>query len=75
MPIELLVPLISQVGIPLATQLITLWEKGGNVSSAQFNALMAQTQVSARQILINQLNAAGVPLTDPHAVALLALVP
>jgi len=75
MPVSLLVPLIAQVGIPLATQLIALWEKGGTVSSEQFAALIGQTQVSAKQVMQNQLVAAGIPLTDPHAVALLALVP
>lgn len=75
MPITILVPLITQVGIPLAMQLVALWEQGGNVTAAQFQALIAATTVSARQVLINQLTAAGVALTDPHAVALLALVP
>jgi hypothetical protein len=73
MPVSLLIPLITQVGIPLASQLIALWEKGGTVSSAEFSALIGQTSVSAKQVLINQLNAAGISLTDPHAVSLLAI--
>lgn len=67
--------LIIQVGLPLALQLIQLWEQGGTVTAAQLQALTASASVSARQVLINQLNAAGVALTDPHAIALLALVP
>ena len=75
MPVSVLIPLIAQVGVPLAQQLIGLWEAGGSVTSAQFATLIGQTQVSARQVLTNQLQAAGVALTDPHAVALLAQVP
>lgn len=74
MPIELLVPLVTQVGIPLATQLIALWESKGVVTAAQWASLIASTQVSAKQQMQNQLTAAGISLTDPHAVALLALV-
>lgn len=75
MPTALVIQLIAQVGIPLTQQLIALWEKGGTVSSEQFAQLISSASVSARQVLITQLNAAGIALTDPHAVALLALVP
>jgi hypothetical protein len=75
MPVSVLIPLIAQVGLPLAQQLIALWEQGGNVTAVQFQTLIGQTTVSARQVLINQLTAAGIALTDPHAVSLLALVP
>ena len=75
MPVTLLIPLITQVGLPLAQQLIALWEKGGSISAAEFQALIAATQIPARQVLINQLTAANIPLTDPKAVTLLSLVP
>lgn len=74
MPVSLLVPLVTQVGIPLATQLIALWEAKGTISSAQWASLIAATQVSAKQQMENQLTAAGIALTDPHAVSLMALV-
>lgn len=73
MPITLLVPLITQVGIPLATQLISLWEKGGNVTAEQFAALIAQTQVSARTVMEQQLAKAGIAIDSPQGVAMLAL--
>lgn len=75
MPVTLIVQLVAQVGLPLAQQLIALWEKGGTISAADFAALTAQTQVTARQVLLNQLAAAAIPATDPRAVQLLALVP
>lgn len=75
MPTQLVIQLIAQVGIPLTQQLIALWEQGGTISAAQFQSLIAQTNVSARQVLTNQLNQAGIALTDPQAVKLLALVP
>jgi hypothetical protein len=74
MPISLLVPLIAQVGIPVTQQLIAVWEAKGSVTSAQFAALIGSAQISAKQVLENQLTTAGIALTDPHAVALLALV-
>lgn len=73
MPITLLVPLITQVGIPLATQLISLWEKGGNVTAEQFASLIAQTQVSARTVMEQQLTKAGITIDSPQGVAMLAL--
>lgn len=75
MPAALVIQLIAQVGIPLTQQLIALWEKGGVVSSADFAALIAQTGITARQILLNQLKAANVDPASPQGVALLALVP
>lgn len=75
MPITILVPLITQVGIPLATQLIALWEANANVTSAQWAALIAQTQVSARQVMLNQLKAANIDPASAQGAALLALVP
>lgn len=75
MPAQLVVQLVAQVGIPLTAQLISLWEQGGTVSKAQFDALVASASVTARQQVINCLNTLGVPLTDPKAVAILTQVP
>lgn len=75
MPTALVIQLIAQVGIPLTQQLIALWEQGGTVSSAQFAALTAAASKTARQVLTEQLTTAGIALTDPQAVKLLALVP
>lgn len=72
MPTALIVQLIIQVGLPLTQQLIAKWESGSTISAAEFATLIAATQVTAKQVLTNQLTAAGIALTDPHAVALLA---
>jgi hypothetical protein len=69
-----LIPIIAQYGLPLAEQLFQKWSSGAAPTQADFDALKAATQVTARQQLIAQLTAANIPLTDPHAVALLALV-
>jgi hypothetical protein len=69
-----LIPIIAQYGIPIAQK---LWQKatsGTQVTQADWDELMAMTRETAKDRLIAQLNAAGIPLTDPKAVALLALV-
>lgn len=42
MPLTLLIPLITQVGLPLATKLIQDWETGASYTAAQFMALIQQ---------------------------------
>jgi hypothetical protein len=74
MPITLLVPLITQVGIPFASQLLALWEKGGVVSSADFQTMISATQVSAKQVVTNALTAAGIAPTDPQYIRILSMV-
>ncbi len=51
------------------------WSSGTPPTQADFDALRALASRTARDRLIAQLTLAGIPLTDPVAVALLKLVP
>jgi hypothetical protein len=70
----ILIPLIAQYGLPLVQQLVQKWESGAAPTAADFTVLLAASQQTAKSQMTAQLTAAGIPLTDPHAVALLALV-
>lgn len=69
-----LIQIIAQYGIPLAESLFQKWTTGSPPTQADFDQLKLLAQQTAKDRLIAQLNAAGIPLTDPKAVALLALV-
>ena len=69
----LLLPIIAQYGIPLAESLFQKWSTGAAPTQADFDSLKAMTQQTAKDRMTAQLVAAGIPLTDPKAVALLAL--
>jgi len=49
------------------------WSSGTPPTSADFDALRALATRSARDRMIAQLNAAGVPLTDPTAILLIKM--
>ena len=66
--------LIIQYGLPLAEKIVSKWTTGSPPTPADFVELNAAAAQNAAGILKGQLAAAGIPLTDPHAVALLALV-
>jgi hypothetical protein len=68
-----LIPLIAQYGLPLAEQLFQKWTSGTPPTQADFDALRVLAQQTANDRMKATLAAAGIPLTDPHAVALLAL--
>lgn len=71
---ELIAQLIVQVGWPLAQEIIAKVESGAAWTPQDWAALLALAQRSASDRMSAQLTAAGIALTDPHAVALLALV-
>lgn len=76
MPIALIVQLVTLLGpgaYKLISQLIAKWETNGNVSQAEWDALVAEISLSPTDHMIAQLNAAKIPLDSPQAVALLAL--
>jgi hypothetical protein len=76
MPAALIVQLITTFGpgaVQLITGLIQQWETQGTVTAAQWATLTASLNTNANAQMQAQLTAAGIPLTDPHAVALLAL--
>lgn len=59
--------------VALVEGLFQKWESGTAPTAADFAALRAAATRTARDRLILQLNAAGIALTDPLAVKLLAL--
>jgi hypothetical protein len=71
---SLLVPLIVQYGLPFVESLFQKWTSGTAPTAQDFADLRALASKNATDILTTQLTAAGIPLTDPKAVALLALV-
>lgn len=73
MPWTVFIPLLIQYGFPLAEELFQKWTSGGNVTVQDLTDLRAKLQVTAADVMKQRLAAAGIPLTDPHAVALLAL--
>jgi hypothetical protein len=66
--------LIVQVGWPMAQTIIAKIESGAAVTGADLAELLGMAKQSATDRMSAQLTAAGIALTDPHAVALLALV-
>lgn len=73
MPWTVFIPLLIQYGFPLAEDLFNKWTSGGNVTAADIADLKAKLQVTAQDQMKARLTAAGIPLDDPKAVALLAL--
>lgn len=71
---EVLAGIIAQYGIPVAMTIFQKWASGAVPTQADFDDLIRQANQKAADILKTQLTLAGIPLTDPHAVALLALV-
>lgn len=70
-----LIPLIISQGLPLAEKLWQLFKAGGEPTQADWDALKALSQETARSQMIKALQRAGIALDSPQAVALLALVP
>jgi hypothetical protein len=68
-----LIPLIAQYGLPYVEKLWALWSSGATPTQADFDNLRSLASQSASDRMKANLAAAGIPLTDPHAVALLAL--
>jgi len=70
----MLIPLIIQYGLPFAEKIWVLWSSKTDPTQADWDslkALAAQTPVTQMQAALMR---AGIPLDDPRAVALLALV-
>ncbi len=69
-----LIPIIAQYGIPLAESLFQKWTSGSVPTQADFDDLKRQAAQKSVDVMKSQLQLAGIPLDDPHAVALLKLV-
>lgn len=72
---EVLLPVILQYGVPFAEQLWQNAQSSAAPTQAQWDTLKGLASQTAQTQLMDALKRAGVPLTDPKAVALLAVVP
>ena len=70
---EALIPIIAQYGIPLAENLFQKWTSGNPPTQADFDELRALAAQTAEDHMKAAITRAGISLTDPKAVALLAL--
>lgn len=75
MGIEVIATLIARYGLPLAYRMWQDWTNGVPVTQAMWDDLLKLGEQSAKTQLIDALNRAGIPLDDPRAVALIALLP
>ena len=76
MEAAVIIQLISTFGPPaigLIDNLITIAENKGIVTAAQWATLSASLKQNAASIMTAQLTAAGISLTSPEGVAMLAL--
>jgi hypothetical protein len=76
MPIALILQLLTTFGPPAVTLidgLITKWQTSGVVTPEEWAAISASLKLSATDHMTSQLKAAGIDLSSPQAVALLAL--
>jgi hypothetical protein len=69
-----LIPIIAQYGLPVAEALWQKWSSGTPPAQADWDQLKAMTKVTALDVVKARLAAAGIPLDDPKAQALIALV-
>lgn len=75
MSVTAIIALLEEFGPPaigLITKLIALAESKGTVSSAEWASLTAQLNMSAHDLMLARLIAAGVDPASPQGVALLA---
>lgn len=70
-----LIPIIASYGLPFAEALWTKWTSGANPTAQDWADLTALAQQTAKSQLLAALQRANIPVTDPHAAALLAQVP
>lgn len=68
------IELIAKYGLELAYKLWLKWQANGNPTQQEWDDLLAMTKQTARDRMVAQLTAAGIPLDSPEAKALLALV-
>lgn len=71
---DVLIPLIVQVGLPLAESLWTKWSTSAPVTAADWAELRALANQTAVDRAKAQLAAAGIVETDPKYAQIIALV-
>lgn len=72
---DVIAGLIIQYGLPFAEKLIEKWTTKTPVTIEEWNSLKALAQNTALSQMKAALARAGIPETDPRAIALLAAVP
>lgn len=70
----ILLPIIAQNGIPVAEALYKKWAAGNPPSQVDFDELRALAKQTAIDRVKARLAANGIPLDDPKAVELIALL-
>lgn len=70
-----LLPILVPYGIQAVSQIIAMFTKSTAPTDADWQALAALTQTTARQQMLNTLAAHNIDPASPQGVALLALVP
>lgn len=70
---DVIAGLILTQGVPLVTKLIENWSNKTPVTMEEWDKVKAIAQTTARQRMEARLAAAGIPLDDPKALALLAM--
>lgn len=73
MPPALLIPLITEVGIPLATKLLALYESKTNVTSDMWNDLLKEASQTATSQMLTTLVANGIDPNSDKGKSFLAL--
>lgn len=74
MPPALLIPLITEVGIPLATKLIALFETNTTVTSAMWATLLTEASQTAESQMLDTLKKHNIDPTSQQGKDFLALV-
>lgn len=69
-----LIPIIAQYGIPVAEALVQKWTSGSAPTQADFDNLKQLAASQASDEAKKVLTSLNIPLTDPRAISLLALV-
>lgn len=69
-----LIPIILQYGLPFAEGLWQRFTAGTPVTQADWDALKLLSLRTPESLLAQAATSAGIPLNDPHYLAVLALV-
>lgn len=70
-----LLPVVLPYGVQAVTQLIKIFSSSTAPTQADWDALVALTQTTARQQMLATLQKHGIDPASPQGVALLALTP
>lgn len=75
MPPALFIPLITEVGIPLATKLLAIYENNTTVTSEMWASLLKESSYTSKDRLIEVLKSSGIDPTSDQGKKFLDLIP